>query len=150
MLNFMMDFPVVAPWTLLHKKKSVCVCWMALCYPSPMWLGHSGCTWLWLVCTLTPTEVWSALWSKGKRQNRSPTHTHTLTHLYLTGHSSQLHTCCWQALTWIPSRFPGGSSESAGIHLRQVTQFTEVFSPFTHPSAHPAFWRDGVWSVWHF
>lgn len=39
------------------------------------------------------------------------------------------------------SRFTslGEMSESAGIHLWQATQFTEVFSPFVHPSVHPAF-----------
>lgn len=135
------------------KNMCVCVCvglstWMALCYPSPIWLSHSGCTRLGLVCTLTPTEVWSASWSKRKRQNR---HTHT-------------HTFSWQATARsythaVDKPSPGsrvgslgGISESAGIHLWQVTQFTEVFSPFTHPSVHPTFGgaASGVCGIFNF
>ena len=113
--------------------------WMTLNYPSPMWPGHSGCTRLRQVCTLTPTEVWSASWSKGTRQNHD---THTHTHLQLTGHSSQTHTPCWQALTWIPGHVPGGDQwKCRGASVTGDPVHWGVFSS----SARPAFWR-----VWRF
>lgn len=76
------------PWILQlsHPEfhKNVCVCvgvgglssLMTLCCQSPIWLGHCGCTRLRLLCTLTPAEVWSASWSKGKK-TKPPTQTRT-------------------------------------------------------------------------
>lgn len=74
------------------------------------------------------------------------------------------HTFSWQATARShthavdkPSPGPrvsslGGIRESAGIHLWQVTQFTEVFSPLAHPSVHPAFRgaASGVCGIFNF
>lgn len=133
-----MDFlNVVTPWTSLCR---VCVRvrvparlsgWMALCCSSPMWPSHSGCTRLRPVCcTSTPAEVWSASSSKGTRQN----HTHTHTPLVDRPQLAVTHTrAVDRPSPGSPVSSLGGISESAEVHLWQVTL------RFSHLSLTPLF-----------
>lgn len=89
---------------------------------------HSGCIRLRPVSTLTPVEVWSASWSKGTKTKLPHVNVCAPLGWQAAAHSSARR---WQTLTLIQAGFPGGITKSAGMHLWQVTQFTEVFSPFT-------------------
>lgn len=125
-------------------KKYVCVCPTLLRYLRLMCLGHSGSIRLRLVCTLTPTKVWSASWSKGKRQNHAHAPLADRPQLAVT------HTCCWQALTWIPKSVPWGDPWKSRDMCVTGDPFHWGFLTFLWPLCSPCFERCSVWSVWHF
>lgn len=106
-----MDFPADCPVPIV------------LYYPNTVGASGWGQRALW---PLWRCEV--LLEVKGQRQN---CHTWMCAHLWADRQQLTAPHAADRPSPWSRLGSPGGITKSAGMHLWQVTQFTEVFSPFT-------------------